>query len=76
LLSWRDKKSNEPDTNANNRLDDIKDKVKRMEKAPTLKVNPETFRVKDIQSATTKRKIRMKRGAWYRIPKDAGKDTE
>ena len=72
LPTWRNRKPKELNTNAKNRLGEIQDKVKQMEKAPTLKVEPETFQIDDIQSATIKRKIRAKRGSWLRIPKDSG----
>lgn len=73
LKSWRKKDSDNTGISVKVPFEDIKQKVKQMEKMPGVSVDPETFRIEDIHSATIKRKVRMRKGAWYRVPKIIGK---
>jgi hypothetical protein len=72
LRPWRNNNSESADTKSKTQFEDIKGKVERMEKMASTNVDPETFRIADIQSATIKRRVRMKKGVWYRIPKNKG----
>ncbi len=73
LKNWRKKDSDNTGIDAKRSFEDIMQKVEQMEKMPGVSVDPETFRIEDIQSATIKRKIQIRKGAWYRVPKNAGK---
>ena len=70
LRPWRSIDSENTDAKDTTQLDDIKEKIKRMEKMPSTDVDPDTFRIANVQSSTIKRKVRIKKGAWYRFPKN------
>jgi len=69
LPSWRQRQSKATKVEGATPFPEILDKVKRMERAPTLKPAPGEVRVDDIQSAALRRRVRGKKGAWYQVPR-------
>jgi hypothetical protein len=70
LINWRETQSHKTESEIKVPFEDIKEKVRQMEKAPTLITTPRSIKTKDINSATIRRKVRKKKGTWYRIPKN------
>ena len=63
------KKSVFPHDDAEKNFEEIKVKAEKMKTMPGLKVDPGSFRIDDIQSATITRKVRKIKGDWFQIPK-------
>jgi len=67
LPRWREVTSKRTESREE-MLSKIMEYSKKMESAPTFNIEPESYKVKDLQGSLTKRKIRKKRGSWNIIP--------
>lgn len=70
LLNWREKPSKITSVDSRLKFEDIKEIVRQMEKAPTLRATPGAIETKDIHSASITRKVRKEKGAWSLLPKN------
>jgi len=73
LPKWRSLHS-ENRSSKDRSFEDIVDKFKQMERAPTFHSNSQSFRAADIVSATMKRQVSIRKGSWILVPQ--GKKPE
>ena len=69
LLPWRPADKEVSGSDEGRSFKEIQEQVEKMEKSPTVNIDPTKLKLDEIQSVTFKRKVRKKKGSWYQIPK-------
>lgn len=70
IPKWREPQAPEEEDAAKARTDAIRKKVELMEQASPVAPASEKGQYPKIESVTIKRKVRQRKGEWYRIPKN------